>query len=156
MDISLTKWNTLRICFWFFIYSNFKPKEVFHFQETRAHVIFLHVTVALYENLVALTSNNYWLLSDCCLLADFDPYVISRLFPDSNSFSQLHVCSGGDLSFNQLAGLLTCLMFNSTLKHQSIVLLSHHFVMQSHSTEASWSILKKIKQYKLSHSFCWQ
>ena len=142
MDISLTKWNTLRICFWFFIYSNFKPKEVFHFQETRAHVIFVHISVALYENLVALTSN--WLLSDCCLLADFDPYVISRLYPDSNSFSQLHVCSGGDLLFNQywLSRLLTCLMFNSTLKCQWIVLLSHHFVMQSHSTEAIWSILK--------------
>ena len=37
---------------------------------------------------------------------------------------------------------LACLMFNSTHKHQSIVLLSHHFVMQSQSTEAIWSILK--------------
>ena len=89
MDISVTKWNSLGICFWFFIY-NFNLKEVFHFQETGAHVIFkLHITVTLYENLVAMTSN--WLLSDCCLLADFDPYVISRLYPDSSSFSQLHV-----------------------------------------------------------------
>ena len=129
-------------------YLNFKHREVFDLQETGASVFFIQITVATYEKVVALTSN--WILWDCCLAADFDPYIISRLCPDSNSFS--HVCSSRDWSLSQLARFLTCLMFDS-LKHESIVLLSHHFVPEHHSADAIWSVLKKIKYYKLSHSF---
>ena len=134
-------------------YLNFKLKDVFDLQETGVSVFFMQITVATYEKVVALTSN--WLLSDCCLAADLDPYVISRLCPDSNSFS--HICSSRDCrSFSQLARFLTCLMFDS-LKHQSIVLLSHHFVSERRIADAIWSSLKKIKHYKLSHSFVnWQ
>ena len=129
-------------------YLNFKLKDVFDLQETGVSVFFMQITVATYEKVVALTSN--WLLSDCCLAADLDPYVISRLCPDSNSFS--HICSSRDCrSFSQLARFLTCLMFDS-LKHQSIVLSSHHFVSERRIADAIWSSLKKIKHFKLSHS----